>query len=64
MEKKGLLYSYIVNNVPTENQLIVSGIGYESEETFGIAFDNVSILIMTNITCYARKITLLILICL
>ena len=28
-------------NVPTENQLIVSGIGYESEETFGITFDNV-----------------------
>lgn len=41
MEKKGLLYRYIVNNVPTENQLIVSGIGYESEETFGITFDNV-----------------------
>ena len=41
MEKKGLLYQYIVNNVPTENQLIVSGIGYESEETFGITFDNV-----------------------
>jgi len=41
LEKKGLLYKYIVDNTPKDNQLIVSGIGYENEHTFGIAFDNV-----------------------
>lgn len=41
LEKKGQLYKYIVENTPKDNQLIVSGIGYESAETFGIPFDNV-----------------------
>ena len=41
MEKKGQLYKYIVENTPKDNQLIVSGIGYENEHTFGIAFDKV-----------------------
>ena len=41
LEKKGQLYKYIVENTPKDNQLIVSGIGYENEETFGIAFDKV-----------------------
>lgn len=41
LEKKGQLYRYIVEAVPKDNQLIVSGIGYENEETFGVAFDTV-----------------------
>lgn len=41
LEKKGQLYKYIVENTPKDNQLIVSGIGYENEHTFGIAFDKV-----------------------
>lgn len=41
LEKKGQLYKYIVENTPKDNQLIVSGIGYENEQTFGIAFDTV-----------------------
>lgn len=41
LEKKGQLYKYIVENTPKDNQLIVSGIGYENEQTFGIAFDKV-----------------------
>ena len=41
LEKKGQLYKYIVENVPKNNQLIVSGIGYEDEKTFGISFDTV-----------------------
>lgn len=41
LEKKGQLYKYIVENVPKDNQLIVSGIGYENEQTFGITFDTV-----------------------
>ena len=40
-EKKGQLYRYIVENTPGNNQLIVSGIGYENEDTFGVAFENV-----------------------
>lgn len=41
LEKKGQLYRYIVEAVPKDNQLIVSGIGYEDEETFGVSFDTV-----------------------
>lgn len=41
LEKKGQLYKYIVENTPKDNQLIVSGIGYENEKTFGISFDTV-----------------------
>ncbi len=41
LEKKGLLYRYIVENVPSDNQLIVSGIGYENDQTFGVPFDTV-----------------------
>ncbi len=41
MQKKGQLYKYIVENVPQENQLIVSGIGYENADTFGVSFDTV-----------------------
>ncbi len=41
LEKKGQLYRYIVETVPNDNQLIVSGIGYENEQTFGVAFDTV-----------------------
>ena len=41
LEKKGKLYRYIVENTPKENQLIVSGIGYENEKTFGVSFDKV-----------------------
>lgn len=41
LEKKGQLYKYIVEATPRNNQLIVSGIGYESEHTFGVAFENV-----------------------
>ena len=40
-EKKGKLYRYIVENVPKDNQLIVSGIGYEDEKSFGVSFDKV-----------------------
>lgn len=41
LEKKGQLYKYIAENTPKDNQLIVSGIGYDNEQTFGIAFDKV-----------------------
>lgn len=41
LEKKGQLYRYIVEAVPKDNQLIVSGIGYEDKETFGVSFDTV-----------------------
>lgn len=41
LEKKGQLYKYIVENVPDDSQLIVSGIGYENGDTFGVAFDHV-----------------------
>ena len=41
LEKKGLLYKYIVETTPKDNQLIVSGIGYENKQTFGVAFDTV-----------------------
>lgn len=41
LEKKGQLYKYIVENVPDGNQLIVSGIGYEDGDTFGVTFDHV-----------------------
>lgn len=41
LEKKGQLYKYIVENVPTDSQLIVSGIGYENGDTFGVNFDRV-----------------------
>lgn len=41
MEKKGQLYRYIVENTPADNQLIVSGIGYQNEQTFGVSFDKV-----------------------
>lgn len=41
LEKKGQLYKYIVENAPQSNQLIVSGIGYEDQTTFGVVFDNV-----------------------
>ena len=41
MQKKGQLYKYIVENVPQDNQLIVSGIGYENADTFGVSFDAV-----------------------
>lgn len=40
-EKKGLLYKYIVENTPKDNQVIISGIGYENEQTFGVAFNHV-----------------------
>lgn len=40
LEKKGQLYKYIVENVPDGSQLIVSGIGYEDGDTFGVAFDH------------------------
>lgn len=41
LEKKGQLYKYIVENIPSNTQLIVSGIGYEDETTFGVSFDKV-----------------------
>ena len=41
LEKKGQLYKYIIENTPKDNQLIVSGIGFENEHTFGITFDTV-----------------------
>lgn len=41
IEKKGQLYKYIVETTPKDNQLIVSGIGYENEQTFGVAFESV-----------------------
>ena len=36
--------TYIVENTAGENQLIVSGIGYESKDTFGVSFDRVIVL--------------------
>lgn len=41
LQKKGQLYKYIVETTPKDNQLIVSGIGYENAQTFGVAFDTV-----------------------
>ena len=41
LEKKGQLYKYIVENAPRNNQLIVSGLGYENKESFGVSFDKV-----------------------
>ena len=41
LEKKGQLYKYIVETTPKDNQLIVSGIGYENEQTFGVAFETI-----------------------
>ena len=41
LEKKGQLYKYIVENAPKNNQLIVSGLGYEDKKSFGVVFDNV-----------------------
>ena len=35
------MYKYIVESAPHNNQLIVSGIGYEDEKTFGVSFDKV-----------------------
>jgi len=40
-KKKSELYSYIVENTTAGEQLIVSGIGYDNNQTFGVSFDKV-----------------------
>ncbi len=41
LQKKHGLYRYIVENVPRENQLIVSGIGYGDDASFGVEFEHI-----------------------
>ena len=41
LEKKVEVYRYLVDNVDEQNQLIVSGVGYEKETFDGVEFDKV-----------------------